>query len=80
MWMVFGPHQECLDIFKEYSTTRGKNVVITGYPSCEAFFEDKKSNPWKSDVFSPILGGASPSHYQSAYYKELFYDIMCFLN
>lgn len=49
MWMVFGPHQECLDIFKEYSATRGKNVVITGYPSCEAFFEDKKSNPWKSE-------------------------------
>ena len=41
---------------------------------------DKRNTSWKSDVFSPILGGASPSHYQSAYYKELFHDIMCFLN
>lgn len=45
-----------------------------------AVYIDKRTTSWKSDVFSPILGGASPSHYQSAYYKELFHDIMCFLN
>jgi hypothetical protein len=37
---------------------------------------DKRSTSWMSDVRSPILGGASPSHYQSGYYKELFQDLI----
>lgn len=45
-----------------------------------AIYIDKRKTDWKSDVFSPILGGASPSHYQSGYYKELFNDIISFLN
>lgn len=44
-----------------------------------SIYIDKRTTNWKSDVFSPILGGASPSHYQSGYYKELFNDIMYFL-
>ena len=49
MWMIFAPHEECLDIFKKYSATRGKNVLVTGYPSCEVFFEDKKNSPWENE-------------------------------
>lgn len=41
---------------------------------------DKRKTFWKSDIHSPIIGGASPSHYQSEYYKELFEDILKFLN
>lgn len=42
----------------------------------ESFYIDKRSTPWLSDVHSPILGGSSPSHYQSGYYKELFQEIL----
>lgn len=42
----------------------------------ESFYIDKRCTPWMSDVHSPILGGASPSHYQSGYYKELFQEIL----
>lgn len=37
----------------------------------EAVYLDMRHTPWKSDVHSPILGGASPSHYQRGFYKEL---------
>lgn len=33
---------------------------------------DMRTTIWKSDVDSPLIGGASPSHYQSEYYKEIF--------
>jgi len=38
----------------------------------EAIYLDMRHTTWKSDVHSPILGGASPSHYQREFYKELF--------
>lgn len=42
----------------------------------EAIYIDKRNTSWKSDVHSPIIGGASPSHYQSGYYKELFEELL----
>ena len=45
-----------------------------------SIYIDKRTTHWKSDVFSPMIGGASPSHYQSGYYKELFNDIISFLS
>lgn len=45
----------------------------------DAVYIDKRKTLWKSDIHSPIIGGASPSHYQSGYYKELFEDILQFL-
>ena len=42
----------------------------------DTIYLDKRSTLWMSDVCSPILGGASPSHYQSGYYKELFQDLV----
>lgn len=44
-----------------------------------SIYIDKRSTNWKSDINSPILGGASPSHYQSMYYKELFSNITSYL-
>lgn len=37
-----------------------------------AQYIDMRSTSWISDVNSPIMGGASPSHYQSGFYKELY--------
>ena len=45
-----------------------------------SIYIDKRTTFWKSDIHSPIIGGASPSHYQSGYYKELFGDILKFLS
>ena len=33
-----------------------------------SIYIDKRTTYWKSDVFSPMIGGDSPSHYQSGYY------------
>lgn len=41
----------------------------------DSIYIDKRNTAWMSDINSPIFGGASPSHYQSGYYKELFNDI-----
>ena len=40
-----------------------------------ATYIDMRECKWVSDIDSPILGGASPSHYQSGYYKEIFNKI-----
>ena len=45
----------------------------------DTIYLDKRHTTWKSDVHSPIFGGASPSHYQREYYKELFKDILQFI-
>ena len=37
-----------------------------------AKYIDMRYTNWISDVNSPITGGASPSHYQSEFYKELY--------
>lgn len=37
-----------------------------------AKYIDMRYTNWISDVNSPIIGGASPSHYQSGFYKELY--------
>ena len=41
-----------------------------------AQYIDMRSTNWTSDVNSPIMGGASPSHYQSGFYKEIYEKIM----
>lgn len=41
-----------------------------------AQYIDMRSTNWISDVNSPIIGGASPSHYQSGFYKEVYEKIM----
>jgi hypothetical protein len=38
----------------------------------DAKYIDMRYTNWISDINSPIRGGASPSHYQSEFYKELY--------
>ena len=45
-----------------------------------AVYMDKRKTFWESDINSPIIGGASPSHYQSGYYKELYKYILKLLD
>lgn len=40
-----------------------------------AQYIDMRSTNWISDLNCPIKGGASPSHYQSGFYKELYEKI-----
>ena len=69
---------------KELSASLSKNwdkvdrIFLEEIPN--SIYIDKRTTHWKSDVFSPMIGGASPSHYQSGYYKELFNDIISFLS
>ena len=42
----------------------------------DAQYIDMRSTNWISDVNSPIIGGASPSHYQSGFYKEIYEKII----
>lgn len=42
--------------------------------SCAQYI-DMRSTNWISDVNTPIVGGASPSHYQSEFYKEIYEKI-----
>lgn len=46
----------------------------------EASYIDMRQTNWMSDIASPIIGGASPSHYESDYYREIFIDLkkQCF--
>ncbi len=45
---------------------------IFAYEFPESRHIDMRNTKWMSDIYSPIIGGASPSHYQSGYYKEIF--------
>ncbi|HDM8191483.1 TPA: CDP-glycerol glycerophosphotransferase family protein [Vibrio harveyi] len=49
MWAIYAPHFDDMDIFKEYAIQKGKNVIVTGYPSMEPLLEDNQPNesPWK---------------------------------
>lgn len=42
----------------------------------DAQYIDMKITSWISDVNTPIIGGASPSHYQSGFYKEIYKKIL----
>ncbi len=46
----------------------------------EVSYIDMRNTNWISDVASPIIGGASPSHYESEYYREIFTKLkkLCF--
>jgi uncharacterized protein YifE (UPF0438 family) len=46
------------------------SIFLEEFP--DAKYIDMRSTNWISDVNSPIAGGASPSHYQSGFYKEIF--------
>ena len=39
-----------------------------------------RNTNWMSDIACPIIGGASPSHYESGYYCEIFSHLkkLCF--
>ena len=54
------------------------HLFLQEFPN--AVYLDKRHTLWKSDICSPIIGGASPSHYQSGYYKELFEDLLQFIS
>ena len=62
MWKVFAPHNEDFDIFSSYSQSRGANVIVTGYPSCESFFEGKNKSPWKEQEKSKLKVIWAPHH------------------
>ena len=53
-------------------------IFLEEIPS--AFYLDKRKTEWMSDNQSPIIGGVSPSHYQSGYYKELYKDLLQLIN
>lgn len=62
MWKIFVPHNEDLDIFSSYSQNKGKNVIVTGYPSCEAFFEVKNKSSWKPQEKNKLKVIWAPHH------------------
>ncbi len=37
-----------------------------------AIYIDMRDSKWMSDISCPITGGASPSHYESEYYQDIF--------
>lgn len=47
IWKLFVPHYEDLDIFRTYSQRKGENITVSGYPSCEVFFQSKGQSPWR---------------------------------
>jgi hypothetical protein len=49
-------------------------IFLEEFP--DAQYVDMRSTSWISDLKSPIVGGASPSHYQSGFYKEIYGKIM----
>ncbi|MEE1059795.1 MAG: DUF6270 domain-containing protein [Treponema sp.] len=46
----------------------------------ETSYIDMRNTNWVSDIACPIIGGASPSHYESGYYREIFTHLkkLCF--
>lgn len=38
----------------------------------DSLYIDMRTTQWMSDISCPIHGGATPSHYQSEYYREIF--------
>ena len=52
-------------------------AFLQEFPS--AIYLDKRKTHWKSDIHTPLIGGASPSHYQSGYYKEMFSELLQFI-
>ena len=49
-------------------------IFLEQFPSAQ--YIDMRSTSWISDVNPPIVGGASPSHYQSGFYKEIYEKIV----
>lgn len=45
------------------------NIVLNTIPNAKEI--DMRNCMWHSDINSPIPGGASPSHYQKYYYREI---------
>ncbi|EKO3735538.1 CDP-glycerol glycerophosphotransferase family protein [Vibrio metschnikovii] len=49
IWLIFAPHKADLDIYKSYSQGKSNNVVMSGYPFIESFFnKDRPLMVWKS--------------------------------
>ncbi len=53
------------------------SIFLEEFP--DAKYIDMRSTNWISDVNPPITGGASPSHYQSGFYKEIFEKMTRFI-
>ncbi|MBE0472087.1 MAG: hypothetical protein IBX55_21590 [Methyloprofundus sp.] len=53
------------------------SIFLEQFP--DAKYIDMRNTSWISDVDPPITGGASPSHYQSGFYKEVFEKITHFI-
>lgn len=62
MWKIFVPHHDDLNIYRFYSQRNGFNVIVTGYPSCEVFFEEKEKSPWKPQSKMKIKVIWAPHH------------------
>lgn len=46
----------------------------------EAIYIDMRKNTWLSAPNPPMIGGASPSHYQSEFYRELFQKLLAMIS
>lgn len=53
------------------------SIFLEEFP--DAKYIDMRTTNWISDVNPPIIGGASPSHYQSGFYKEIFEKMTRFI-
>lgn len=62
VWKIFVPHNEDLTIFQLYSQAKGENVIVTGYPACEVFFDLKESDSWKTQIKKKLRVIWAPHH------------------
>ncbi len=44
------------------------SIFLEVFPNARVI--DQRNTQWRSDYYSPIVGGASPSHYQKWYYRD----------
>ncbi len=53
------------------------SIFLEEFP--DAKYIDMRATKWISDLNPPIIGGASPSHYQSGFYREIFEKMTRFI-
>lgn len=46
-WKLFYPKEESKELAKKYAYSRGRNVVVVGYPGMDDYITPAKSDPWK---------------------------------
>lgn len=64
MWRIFSPHNVALDIHRQYSDNKGKNVTVTGYPAMEPFMDKNylPISPWKKQDKNKLKIIWAPHH------------------